>query len=119
MTIDHFAVAANEAWDFEAELADRCAHAIFRGIVLTRILPDFAFFGATLRARLPTLVFLLPFGCSPAAWAWAVSVSSAIEVMACSPLLAVITAVTTSIAPVRRECKWILNEIRIGEGQAM
>jgi hypothetical protein len=39
--------------------------------------------------------------------------------MACSPLLAVITAVTTSITRVRRNCKPIVTEIRLGDGQAM
>jgi hypothetical protein len=37
---------------------------------------------------------LVGFGCAPVAVAWAVPVSSAIGVIVCSPLLAVITAIT-------------------------
>jgi hypothetical protein len=37
VTIHDFAVASNQAWDFEAEFADRCAHAIHGGIVLSGV----------------------------------------------------------------------------------
>ena len=49
--------------------------------------PDLAFFGATLRARLAALAFGVAFGAS-AAGARAISIASAVEIIAFSPLLA-------------------------------
>src|ERR1700722_10812339 len=65
-----------------------------------------------------TRAFLVAFGFSPVACAWAVPVSSAIDVFMFS-LSAVITAVTTWITPVRRESKSILPETAKGDGWAM
>src|SRR5580704_10937966 len=49
-------------------------------------LADLAFFGGTWARRRATLTFLLGFGWSPVAVAWAVPVSSAIDVfISCSP----------------------------------
>jgi len=41
MSIDNFAVAANQAWNFEAELTDASAHSIHGSIVLAWILRVF------------------------------------------------------------------------------
>jgi hypothetical protein len=62
--------------------------AFFGGLAF---LADLAFFGGTWARCRATLAFLLGFGWSPVAVAWAVPVSSAIEVFTLSPL-AVITA---------------------------
>ena len=37
MTVDHFAVAADQTRDFEPKLSDTAAHAIHGGIVLPRV----------------------------------------------------------------------------------
>jgi hypothetical protein len=37
MPVDYFAVASDQAWNLEAELADRSAHAIHRTVVLAGI----------------------------------------------------------------------------------
>jgi hypothetical protein len=37
MTVNHGPIAARQHRDFESELADRCHHAVHRGIVFARI----------------------------------------------------------------------------------
>jgi hypothetical protein len=61
---------------------------------------------------------LLAFGFSPVAGAWALPVSSAIDVFMFSPC-AVITAITTWITPVRGKSKWNLPKIAQGDGMAI
>jgi hypothetical protein len=81
-------------------------------------LADLPFFFATCAPCGATRAFLVAFGFSPVAVAWAVPVSSAIDVFMFS-LSAVITAVTTWITPVRRESKSILPETAKGDGRAI
>src|ERR1700674_18441 len=104
-------------------LPSRAAPAFLRplGAFLAELpfLADLVFLGATCAPRGATRAFLVGFGCAPVAVAWAVPVSSLLDVMMCSPLLAVITAVTTSITPVSRKCKGNLKGIGLGEGSAM
>jgi hypothetical protein len=73
-------------------------------------LADLAFFGGTWARCRATRAFLLGFGWSPVAVAWAVPVSSAIDVFISFSPCAVITAVTTWITPVRWKSKWILKQ---------
>jgi hypothetical protein len=75
---------------------------------------DFAFFGATWARPTPARAFFVAFGSSAEA-AGAVPVSG-VDVMLFSPL-AVITALTTWITPVRGESKW--NPPRIAQGDGM
>jgi hypothetical protein len=77
---------------------------------------DFAFFGATWARRAPAVAFLVAFGSS--AEAAGTAPASGVDVMVFSPLV-VISAVTTSITPVRRESKRILQEMAYGDGMAM
>jgi hypothetical protein len=74
---------------------------------------DLAFFFATLALCGATRAFLVALGSSATA-AGTVPVS-VVDVMMFSPC-AVITAITTSITPVRSESKWILSEIVTGDG---
>src|ERR1700694_3451894 len=89
--------------------------AFFAGVAF---LADLPFFGATWAPFGATRAFLAAFGCSLAADAGAVAASTINSVILISPL-AVITAITTSITPVRRESKWILQKIAKGDGMAM